>query len=308
MKKIISVILSAALLVFIFIPCSNATQEEYTVHSTDEAKVISPAVWGDLNGDNKVAANDARLCLRAAAQLEKLTDAQLAAADIFATNTVTAANARKILRVAAKLDNFVNEGITLMQGESIVIMTPVPDDSECRWVAYCSPLGFGNVRETAGKEHENGLILTKSEDGQHEYTSVLADTLGNYRLAFYLENESGKQLKTFAITVKVRTDSHITMHVGETFELPELWVNSGTPAQWVHNDNLNEGLTVESEYDVISERETNKYGEVLPGLLPLVYRFSFTACEKGVYEIELIYKYTFNDSPLETLHFTVEVV
>lgn len=60
---------------------------------------------GDLNGDNKITAADARLALRIAAKLEPNTDpAIIAVADINSDGNITAADARLILRKAAKLD------------------------------------------------------------------------------------------------------------------------------------------------------------------------------------------------------------
>ena len=58
---------------------------------------------GDVNNDKKVNASDARLTLRAAANLEKFTADQKVAADINFDNKVNAADARIILRIAAQL-------------------------------------------------------------------------------------------------------------------------------------------------------------------------------------------------------------
>lgn len=59
---------------------------------------------GDVNGDGKVNASDARIALRAAAKLEVLTDEQIIAADVNFDGSVKANDARIILRVAAKLE------------------------------------------------------------------------------------------------------------------------------------------------------------------------------------------------------------
>lgn len=59
---------------------------------------------GDVDGNGKIVASDARLALRYSAQLEVLTDEQIAAADVDGSGKVTASDARKILRVAAHLD------------------------------------------------------------------------------------------------------------------------------------------------------------------------------------------------------------
>lgn len=66
-----------------------------------EDKTNSP---GDINGDALVNASDARLALRAAAQLENLNEIQFKAADIDSDGKVTSADARRILRISAGLD------------------------------------------------------------------------------------------------------------------------------------------------------------------------------------------------------------
>ncbi|HPU66468.1 MAG TPA: peptidoglycan DD-metalloendopeptidase family protein [Clostridiales bacterium] len=62
-------------------------------------------VRGDLDGNGKVNAADARVVLRYVAKLQNLNKAQIKAADADGNYTVTAADARKILRIAADLDN-----------------------------------------------------------------------------------------------------------------------------------------------------------------------------------------------------------
>jgi len=61
-------------------------------------------VMGDLDGDGKVTAADARLALRAAVGLEILTDDQKKAADLDGNGKITAADARLILRKAVGLE------------------------------------------------------------------------------------------------------------------------------------------------------------------------------------------------------------
>ena len=59
---------------------------------------------GDVNGDGRVTATDARFALRASAHLESLSTMQLASADANGDGKITAAEARKILRVSARLE------------------------------------------------------------------------------------------------------------------------------------------------------------------------------------------------------------
>ncbi|MCR5781362.1 MAG: trypsin-like peptidase domain-containing protein [Clostridia bacterium] len=67
---------------------------------------------GDVNGDSRVLADDARLALRASAMLENLTAAQKTAADVDSNGQVLADDARKILRVSASLDQFESKKLT----------------------------------------------------------------------------------------------------------------------------------------------------------------------------------------------------
>ena len=72
-------------------------------------KLTPSYMLGDINGDKKVTAADARIALRISAKLEKLEDQKvpvLAAADVNGDGKVTAKDARTILRVSARLESF----------------------------------------------------------------------------------------------------------------------------------------------------------------------------------------------------------
>lgn len=71
-------------------------------YSTDY--VIS--VTGDIDGDGKISAADARLIIRAAAQLDELSGAYAVAADVNGDGKILASDARKTLRVAAGIERF----------------------------------------------------------------------------------------------------------------------------------------------------------------------------------------------------------
>ncbi len=61
------------------------------------------APYGDVNGDGKITALDARLALRASAKLQILSEIHRAFCDINLDGKITAKDARIILRIAAKL-------------------------------------------------------------------------------------------------------------------------------------------------------------------------------------------------------------
>lgn len=68
---------------------------------------IANEVSGDLDGDSDISAADARLTLRAAVGLDKLTDALVKAADVDSDGMVTSADARLILRAAIGLEKLI---------------------------------------------------------------------------------------------------------------------------------------------------------------------------------------------------------
>lgn len=72
-------------------------------------------IKGDVDGDGKVTAQDARKALRAAVKAEKLNKAETAAADMDYDGNVTADDAREIMKRAAGQDIFytVQNGDTL---------------------------------------------------------------------------------------------------------------------------------------------------------------------------------------------------
>lgn len=59
---------------------------------------------GDVSGDGKITASDARKILRFAATLDECDDETRLIADVDGNGKIVAADARKVLRVAAHLD------------------------------------------------------------------------------------------------------------------------------------------------------------------------------------------------------------
>lgn len=81
--------------------CEGFSAEfEYTVAKREEIRI------GDVNFDGTVNASDARLALRASAELETLSFEAFLAADVNLDGAVGAIDARKILRVTAELEKF----------------------------------------------------------------------------------------------------------------------------------------------------------------------------------------------------------
>ena len=90
-KKLIGVIISAAVLIFTIVTLAFA----------------EGGMLGDMDDNGKIEASDARTILRISAQLEKPADDNHAKrADTNKDGRITAADARLTLRVSAKLDKF----------------------------------------------------------------------------------------------------------------------------------------------------------------------------------------------------------
>lgn len=82
-----------------------STQPQPSDPSTQPSEPTDPDVMmGDMNGDSKITASDARAVLRISAKLDKADAAKEKIADIDGNGKITASDARKILRYSAKLD------------------------------------------------------------------------------------------------------------------------------------------------------------------------------------------------------------
>ncbi len=68
-------------------------------------KTVAAYIPGDIDGNGQILADDARVALRASAQLEKLSAEQMTAADVDGNGQVLADDARQILRFSAKLQH-----------------------------------------------------------------------------------------------------------------------------------------------------------------------------------------------------------
>ena len=86
-------------------PTDPSTQPQPSDPSTEPSQPVDPDVMmGDMNGDSKITASDARAVLRISAKLDKADAAKEKIADIDGNGKITASDARKILRYSAKLD------------------------------------------------------------------------------------------------------------------------------------------------------------------------------------------------------------
>ena len=67
----------------------------------------SAGYYGDVDGNGKITASDARIILRASAKLDSISAEQEAIADVNGDSKITAADARKVLRMSARLESLI---------------------------------------------------------------------------------------------------------------------------------------------------------------------------------------------------------
>ncbi len=118
----------------------------YASSATDETQLND---LGDVKTDGYVTAADARLALRASANLEKLDEKQTFAADVNIDGKVTAADARQILRVSAGIDVFrVNVELEVRQE---YVIDSIYDLGAYGWSYTVSPETGLDVAKTVEK-------------------------------------------------------------------------------------------------------------------------------------------------------------
>lgn len=85
----------------------KSVAETVVVDETDDTLGASDTIMpGDVDGNGRITAADARLALRISAKLDQPDERQKKAADVNGDGNVTSSDARAILRFAAGLENF----------------------------------------------------------------------------------------------------------------------------------------------------------------------------------------------------------
>ena len=159
---------------------------------------------GDVDGDGRITAADARLCLRVSAQLEEIEYAQSVSADIDGNGKITSADARKILRFSASLDTPEAMSYELDLSGWGFIIGPVKSTGSGRFYWQCEVdtegLSFTeeSVDNTDGKDGaspEYFFVFTAEKEGSYTVTFTLADTA------------KSEIIDTFTINVKVNNNN-----------------------------------------------------------------------------------------------------
>ena len=159
-KRFLSIILTIAMLISGISIYASAENKNYSI--------------GDINGDGKISAADARLALRVSANLDPKTDHIMIYADINKDGKVTASDARIILRISANLEN-IDCYINAQGHNYIYVNTVAPTCETSGYDNYkCSVCNATKKENTVSAlNHNYQLIDSKapscSNDGYEKY-------------------------------------------------------------------------------------------------------------------------------------------
>lgn len=243
---------------------------------------------GDVNGDGKTTASDARYVLRVAAKLENpIIDAAIKeVADISGDSKILAEDARLILRIAAKLDKYSTDDLLAMPRTDYEILFAASNALSLAraYGASYSKLAYQEITNSDMNSntklyldiYENELISSKkastvtyaadSEDAYNnlfdislidagkikEYTSELSDNVYKFKLVLGDESFNGKDVDVPSFTQQmfpVESVAHFTNKA-----VGKYWYNDSLDYNMTYNN-----CTLEMTVDVATNKIVSMY-------------------------------------------------
>ncbi len=175
----------------------NCEEKNY---SEGVVQVFETNRFGDLDGNSEVNAADARICLRTAAKLDKLSGNILNAADVNGDGEVTSADARSILRASAKIETLNANVIFSDAIDSKVVIGALETAGSGRYVWHCTVEDKDAVKVDSyvlSQEESSGI------DGypvQQFFEITIAET-GKYNVKFELKNSNNEVIDKFSFDI-----------------------------------------------------------------------------------------------------------
>ena len=233
---------------------------------------------GDVNGDGKITAADARLCLRVSAGLESILSLTHSdAADIDLNGKLTASDARSILRISAKLDP-TPATVAETSPEWGCIIGPFASNTASGYTWKCL------TKSDSVSEHiKIQEFKTKSEDGltEKQYFILTPDSYGRYQLYIELTNAETGEVSE-AVTALVCQNGTISAEVGSQVVISGLYSSGSTKYRWKCTAEPESGLKIDH-----TTKENPRYdenGEPYIGT-PVENIFTITPEQEGKYRL-----------------------
>lgn len=197
MKKSICFILSLIMTVSMVLSVSALS----TVTFSDEVtKAFEVNRFGDLDGNSKVNAVDARLCLRAGAKIETLSGKVMNTADIDGDGEITSSDARKILRAAAKVEILHAKAPVFNAVNSTVVIGGLETAGSGRYVWYCTPENENAVKINSYTLEDQFESEVDGAPVQQHFEITIVET-GSYNVKFELKNSNNEVIDEFSFDI-----------------------------------------------------------------------------------------------------------
>ena len=234
-------------------PTTETEQPTTKPNETTTEKPTEPKpayTLGDIDGNGKITAADARLALRISAKLETGTETQLLAADTDKNGRITASDARKILRVAANLEIFSENTVQHTTLPSVHTTEPVLETTT-KPVVESTTLVHETTTEFIEEPTTEPATETESnvEEGKSDYPEIIDSFLNK---KYYIDcviksSENDEQPLKFAVN-------------GESIELVESFMNKSISI-YKENENIYVKWIYDNTKWYIDSKSLEKYLE-----------------------------------------------
>jgi len=239
------------------------------IDSVEHAEEYTEHRLGDINGDGKITASDARTCLRVSAKLEEINAFDSFAADVDSNGKITASDARTILRVSANLENMPVYKTEIYLDIGTVI-GPFYAKPGYTWTFNSFYDGIELYKNFTAKNDDGSSI---------QYFILWSTSYGSYPVSFNLTDE-----KTGAVTEKVEAliynNDNFYVKVGEQFKVSGIYTSDGGYSWKCTVEPSDDGITF--DHDTILPPPPEDGGEPKDGE-PAEEVFTFTANKAGDY-------------------------
>lgn len=309
MKKLISRFLCIIMIIVFLVTVCNFSVFAETQYATgliwddwesyleelddDTVKILSKLRSGDINGDGRISAEDARIALRASVELEQLSENQKTAADIDKNLSITAADARTILRASVDLEKTDDLIITESKETGFVIGSlETAGSGKYTWKCFEGKNGF--------KMREYFINTDPEKDGApiQQYFIFTPKKAGSYTLTFILSDINNIEvLDEFKVKVIIN-ETAIEISENETYSFSGL-MNAGSGLyNWSCTVSPDSGLSVQQSVKDNADNETEG--------TPVEQIFSFTGNKNGIYVVHFELKSVTEEEPID--EFYAEIV
>ena len=191
--------------VYYFSLCNRLDAQEAMAEDASAAYLLTECAYrpGDLNGDKKVTAADARLALRSAVGIDTVFDTRFKAADTNADGKITAGDARSLLRIAVGLESAETLSFSVPVGVPLLLGPFYWNDGGYQWLLDAGDQAeMFEVRETVADVVPKNL--PPGSTGNPRFYIVEGLKQGSYLLKLSFQRPwNGETLESYTVRITV---------------------------------------------------------------------------------------------------------